>query len=117
MTRQANHGGSIVDVVTQEYDTMVVERSHIGRVPGKDGRRVTNVDVVGVPLDGEAHSHSLAVRQIREVGTNLVRVLSRSSDEPVLEGGPIGCVLNPMSGLREEVRDQRSVDDGGHGQE
>jgi hypothetical protein len=50
-----DHGGSVVDVVTQEHDTMVVERSSIGGVPGKDGRRVTHVDVVGVSLDGEAY--------------------------------------------------------------
>jgi hypothetical protein len=48
---------------------------------------------------------------------NLVRVLSRFSGKRVLEGGPVRCVLNPMSRLREEVRDQGSLDGGGHGQE
>jgi hypothetical protein len=52
-----NLGGSIVDIVTQEDNAMVVEGSSVGRVPGEDCRGVTKVDVVRVPLDGEAHSH------------------------------------------------------------
>jgi hypothetical protein len=47
-----HHGSSVVDVVTQEHDTMVVERSSVSGVPGEDGRGVTHVDVVGVSLDG-----------------------------------------------------------------
>jgi hypothetical protein len=50
-------GGSIVDVVTQEDDTMVVEGSSVSGVSGKDGRRMAHVDVVRVSLDGEAHGH------------------------------------------------------------
>jgi hypothetical protein len=60
-----DHGGSIVNVVTEEDDTVVVERSHVSGVPRKDGRRVTNVDVARVTLDGEAHGDVRTVREIR----------------------------------------------------
>jgi hypothetical protein len=101
-----DHGSSVVDVVTEEDDTVVVEGSHVGGVPGKDGRCVTNVDVVWVTLDGEAHGDRRPMSEIREMNTNLVCVLSRSSGKRVLEGSPIGSVLKPMSGLREELGDQ-----------
>jgi hypothetical protein len=55
------------------------------------------------------------VREIREVGANLVRVLSRTSCKGVLEGSPVGCVLNPVTGLGKEVGDQRRSSGGGHG--
>jgi hypothetical protein len=45
-------------------------------------------------------------REVREVVANLVRVLSRPSGKGVLEGDPVGCVLNPVTGLGKEVRDQ-----------
>jgi hypothetical protein len=110
-----DHGSSVVDVVTEEDDTVVVEGSHVSGVPGKDGRRVTNVDVVRVTLDGEAHGdRRRPMSEIREMNTNLVCVLSRSSGEGVLEGSPIESVLKPMSGLREELGDQQRGS-GGHG--
>jgi hypothetical protein len=52
-----NHGGSIVDVVTQEDNAMVVEGSGVGRISGEDCRGMAHVDVARVPLDGEAHGH------------------------------------------------------------
>jgi hypothetical protein len=33
-----DHGGSIVDVVTQEDNTVVVEQSRVGGISGEDGR-------------------------------------------------------------------------------
>jgi hypothetical protein len=95
---------------------LVVEGGHVSGVPGKDGRRVTNVDVVRVTMDGEAHGNGRTMREIHKMDTNLVRVLSRPSSEGVLEGSPIRRVLKPMSGLREELGDQRRGSGGGHGQ-
>jgi hypothetical protein len=110
-----NLRGSAVDVITQEDNAMVVEWSSISRIPREDRRGMTNVDVVRVPLDGEAHGHRRAVREIREVSANLVRVLSRPGGEGVLEGSPVMSVLNPVTRLGKEVRDQRRVSGGGHG--
>jgi hypothetical protein len=59
-----DHGGSIVDVVTEEDDTVVVERSHVSGVPGKDSRVVTNVGVVRITLDGEAHGNRRPMSKI-----------------------------------------------------
>jgi hypothetical protein len=50
------------------------------------------------------------------MNANLVGVLTRPSGEGVLEGSPIRSVLKPMSGLREELGDQRRGSGGGHGQ-
>jgi hypothetical protein len=55
------------------------------------------------------------VREVREVGANLVRVLSRPSGKRVLEGSPVRSVLNPMIGLGKEVGDQQGGSGGGHG--
>jgi hypothetical protein len=107
--------GGAVDVITQEDNAMVVEWSGVSRIPRKDRRGMTNVDVVRIPLDGEAHGHRRAVREIREVGANLVCILSRPGGEGVLEGSPVGSVLNPVTGLGEEVGDQQKVCGGGHG--
>jgi hypothetical protein len=55
------------------------------------------------------------VSEVREVGANLVRILSRPSGEGVLEGSPVGSMFNPVTGLGEEVGDHRRVCGGGHG--
>jgi hypothetical protein len=104
-----------IDVVTQEDNAVVVKRSGVSRIPRKDCRGMADVDVVRVPLDGEAHGHWRAVREIRKVGANLVRILSRPGSEGVLEGSPVGSVLDPVPGLGEEVGDQRRGCGGGHG--
>jgi hypothetical protein len=72
---------------------VVVEGSHVSRVPRENGRVVTNVDVVRVALDGEAHGDRRPMSKIREVNTDLVSILTRPSGEGVLEGSPIGLVL------------------------
>jgi hypothetical protein len=54
--------------------------------------------------------------QIGDVGTNLVCVLSRASGKRVLDGSPVGSMFHPMSGLREELGDQRNGSGGGRGQ-
>jgi hypothetical protein len=96
--------GGAVNVITQEDNAMVVKLSSVSRIPRKDRRGMTNVDVVRIPLDGEAHGHRRAVREIRKVGANLVHILSRPGGEGVLEGSsPVGSVLNPVTGLGEEV--------------
>jgi hypothetical protein len=82
-----DHGSSIVDVVTEEDGTVVVEGSHVSRVPGKDGRRVTNVDVVWVTLDGEAHGDRGPMREICEMDMNLVCVLSSQIQRQRCSGG------------------------------
>jgi hypothetical protein len=94
---------------------VVVKGSHVSRVPWENSRVVTNVDVVQVALDGEAHGDRTPMSEIREVNANLVCVLTRPRGEGVLEGSPIGLVFKPMSGLREELGDQRRGSGNGHG--
>jgi hypothetical protein len=101
-----DHGCSIVDVVTQEDNAVVVKGSRVGGIPREDGTGMAYVDVGRVPLDGEAHCHRRTLSKVREVDANLVRVLSRPSGECVLEGGPVGCMLNTVTGLGKEVGDQ-----------
>jgi hypothetical protein len=111
MTQRAvvgkNLRGTIVNVVTQEDNAMVVKGSSVGRIPREDCRGMANVDVVQVPLDGEAQSHRRTVREIREVGANLVRVLSRPSGKGVLESSSVRGMLNPVTELSK--RGQRPV--------
>jgi hypothetical protein len=56
------------------------------------------------------------MREALEMGANQVCVLSRTGGEGVLEGSPVGSVLNPVTGLGKEVGDQRRSSNGGHGQ-
>jgi hypothetical protein len=112
MTRRAKQllGRTMGVALSMLFNTVVVEGSR-----REDGGRMTNVDVVRVSLDGEAQGQGQTMREVHEVGTNLVRVLSRPSGKRVLEGSPIRCVFNLVRELSEEAGDQRRGNGDSHG--
>ena len=104
-----------VNVITKEDHTEVVEGSGGSQVPREQSGRVTGIDVVRVPTDTEHDSHRAAVVEVDQVAADLVHVLPRAGTESVLEDAPVGRVLEPVSWLDEEIRNE-GRSGSGHGQ-